>query len=69
MPYSFIKTDIDFAYASIEFSMSSLTTEAGLSTTSPAAIFPIRVSESILILLHLFKLLPPCRVSIIKIPW
>ena len=35
------------AWASIEFSTSSLTTEAGLSTTSPAAIWLARSSESI----------------------
>ncbi|NHJ41417.1 MAG: hypothetical protein FK731_15405 [Asgard group archaeon] len=33
--------EIDVAFASIEFSTSSLTTEAGRSTTSPAAILLI----------------------------
>jgi hypothetical protein len=38
------------APASIEFSTNSLTTDAGLSTTSPAAILFIKFSSSSLIL-------------------
>ena len=38
LPASLIKIFISFALASIEFSSNSFTTEAGLCTTSPAAI-------------------------------
>ena len=47
------------APASIEFSTNSLTTCAGLSTTSPAAIWPIVFSSSWIILLGSVISLPP----------
>ena len=45
-PPSPISTSILVAEASIEFSMSSLMTDAGRSTTSPAAILLIVVSSN-----------------------
>ena len=51
LPPSPISTSIDVAPASIEFSISSFTTDAGRSTTSPAAILLIVVFE-----ITLFKL-------------
>ena len=49
MPPSFISTVIAVALASIAFSKSSLTTEDGLSTTSPAAILSMVLLSSTLI--------------------
>ena len=48
-PPFFISTVIELAPASMEFSMSSLMTEAGRSTTSPAAIISASCGDSILI--------------------
>ncbi len=61
------ETLIVLAPASIAFSQSSFTTEAGRSTTSPAAILVTVLSSSTLILLPLLlvnaqsPLLPPAR--------
>src|SRR5690606_1393522 len=46
LPPSSISTEIRVAWASIAFSINSLTTETGRSTTSPAAIFPMVSSVS-----------------------
>ncbi len=53
-----ISTVICFASASMEFSISSFTTEAGLSTTSPAAISS-EISFGSSLICGIFP--PPCR--------
>ena len=53
-PPSIISMEILFAPASMEFSISSFTTEEGLSTTSPAAILFIVKSSRMLIIFFIF---------------
>ena len=50
LPAFIISTNTSVAFASMEFSTNSFTTDAGLSTTSPAAILLISVSGRIFIL-------------------
>ena len=54
-PPARISTRIEVLSASTAFSISSLTTDAGRSTTSPAAILLATSAESILIFSHVFK--------------
>ncbi len=63
IPPALISRTIEAAPASMEFSISSFTTEAGLSTISPAAIFAIKSSERILII---EDIAPPYKDVMIK---